>query len=110
MGRGLLEHLLTYFRLQHPFSSLSYTTSCDLEIHQLDTVSAYLNSDLQEEIYLWPPDGVPVKLSGEGPIPVRPGSVSTGIDPMRRGLASLKGSPSLLSQQPNRSVQGLYRD
>ena len=52
-------------------------------------------------------------LSGEGPIPVRPGSVSTGIDPMRRGLASLEGPPSLLSQRPKRSVgtlQGLTCD
>ena len=38
-------------------------------------------------------------LSGMGPVPVRPGSVSTGIDPMRRGPASLEGPPSLLSQQ-----------
>ena len=42
------------------FSSLAYATSSDLEIHQLDAVSAYLNSDLKEEIYLRPPDGVPV--------------------------------------------------
>ena len=34
------------------FSSLTYAASCNLEIHQLDTVSAYLNSNLQEEIYL----------------------------------------------------------
>ena len=43
-------------------------------------------------------------LSGMGPVPVRPGSVSTGIDPMRRGPASLEGPPSLLSQQPKRSL------
>ena len=49
-------------------------------------------------------------LSGEGPIPVRSGSVSTGIDPMHRGPASLEGPPSLLSQQSERSLQGLYRD
>ena len=49
-------------------------------------------------------------LSGMGPVPVRPGLVSTGIDPMCRGLASLKGPPSLLSQQPKWSLQGLYRD
>ena len=53
---------------------------------------------------------LPDPLSGEGPVPVRPGLVSTGIDPMRRGLASLKGPLSLLSQWPKRSVQGLYRD
>ena len=49
-------------------------------------------------------------LSGMGPIPVWPGSVSTGIDPMCRGLASLEGPPSLLSQWPKQSVgtlQGL---
>ena len=49
-------------------------------------------------------------LSGEGPVPVWPGSVSTGIDPMCRGPASLKGPPSLLSQQSEQSLQGLYRD
>ena len=47
---------------------------------------------------------------GKGPIPVWLGLVSTGIDPMRRGPASLKGPPSLLSQRPKRSLQGLYRD
>ena len=49
-------------------------------------------------------------MSGMGPVPVWPGSVSTGIDPMHRGLASLEGPPSLLSQRPKRSLQGLYRD
>ena len=48
--------------------------------------------------------GEDVILSGEGPIPVRPGSVSTGINPMRRGPASLEGPPSLLSQRPKRSL------
>ena len=37
-------------------------------------------------------------LSGEGPVPVRSGLVSTGINPMHRGPASLKGPVSLLSQ------------
>ena len=49
-------------------------------------------------------------MSGERPVPVRPGSVSTGINPMRRGPASLEGPSSLLSQWPKRSVgtlQGL---
>ena len=49
-------------------------------------------------------------VSGEGPVPVRSGLVSTWIDPMHRGLASLEGPPSLLSQRPKRSLQGLYRD
>ncbi len=40
------------------FSCLAYAASKDLEIHQLDVVAAYLNSDLTEEIYLSPPDGV----------------------------------------------------
>ena len=46
-------------------------------------------------------------MSGERPIPVRPGLVSTGIDPMHRGLASLEGPLSLLSQWSERSLQGL---
>ena len=41
------------------FSCLAYAASKDLEIHQLDAVAAYLNSDLTEEIYLSPPDGIP---------------------------------------------------
>ena len=49
-------------------------------------------------------------VSGEGPIPVWSGLVSTGIDPMHRGPASLEGLPSLLSQQSEQSLQGLYRD
>ena len=42
------------------FSSLAYAASLDLEIHQMDAVAAYLNSNLTEEIYLRPLDGVPV--------------------------------------------------
>ncbi len=41
------------------FSCLAYAASCDLEIHQLDAIAAYLNSDLTEEIYMHPLDGVP---------------------------------------------------
>ena len=36
------------------FLSLAHATALDLEIHQMDTVAAYLNSDLTEEIHLWP--------------------------------------------------------
>ena len=49
-------------------------------------------------------------VSGERPVPVRLRSVSTGIDPMRRGPASLEAPSSLLSQRPKQSVgtlQGL---
>ncbi len=41
------------------FSCLVYAASCNLEIHQLDAIAAYLNSDLTEEIYMCPPDGIP---------------------------------------------------
>src|SRR5260370_11492607 len=41
------------------FACLAYAASLNLEIHQLDTVVAYLNSDLTEVIYLHLPDGVP---------------------------------------------------
>ncbi len=41
------------------FSCLVYAAAHDLEIHQLDAVVAYLNSNLTEEIYLQPLDGVP---------------------------------------------------
>ena len=36
-------------------------------------------------------DGGGGTVSGERPIPVWPGLVSTGIDPMHRGPASLEG-------------------
>src|SRR5258708_24960136 len=42
------------------FSCLTYAASRDLEIHQLNTVAAYLNSDLTEEIFLRPPEGIPL--------------------------------------------------
>ena len=42
------------------FTCLAYATSQDLEIHQLDAVAVYLNSDLTEELYLHPPAGVPL--------------------------------------------------
>ena len=38
---------------------------------------------------------------------MRLGSVSAGIDLMHRGLASLEGPPSLLSQRSERPSQGL---
>ena len=41
------------------FSCLAYATSRNLEIHQLYAIVAYLNSDLMEEIYMHPPDGIP---------------------------------------------------
>src|SRR5260221_6165783 len=44
-------------------SSLAYAATHNLEIHQLDAVAAYLNSDLTEEIYLRPPGGIPTSLN-----------------------------------------------
>ena len=43
------------------FTCFTYAAAHDLEIHQLDAIMAYLNSDLHEEIYLHPPEGVPVQ-------------------------------------------------
>src|SRR5260370_21920781 len=45
------------------FSSLAHTATLDLEIHQMDAISTYLNSDLTEEIHLRPLDGVPASLN-----------------------------------------------
>src|SRR5260370_30376093 len=44
------------------FSCLTYAATNDFEIHQMDPVAAYLNSDLNEEICLRPPDGIPMVL------------------------------------------------
>src|SRR5260221_13112570 len=41
-------------------SLLTYAAGQDLEIHQMDAVAAYLNSDLTEEIYISPPKGIPI--------------------------------------------------
>ena len=41
-------------------SLLAYAATQDLEIHQMDAMAAYLNSNLTEEIYIWPPDGIPL--------------------------------------------------
>src|SRR5260370_12083112 len=41
------------------FSCLAYAAVHDLEIHQLNAVAVYLNSNLSKEIYLHPPEGVP---------------------------------------------------
>ncbi len=48
LGRDSLLSLLTYAAVQ------------DLEIHQMDAVATYLNSDLTEEIYISPPEGIPI--------------------------------------------------
>ena len=40
-------------------SCLTYAATRDLEIHHLDAVAAYLNSNLHKEIYLHPPEGIP---------------------------------------------------
>ena len=34
---------------------------CGIKIHHTDAVAAYLNSNLTEEMFLQPPDGVPPK-------------------------------------------------
>src|SRR5260221_8093771 len=41
-------------------SLLTYAAMQDLEIHQMDAVAAYLNSDLTEEIYISLPEGIPI--------------------------------------------------
>ncbi len=41
-------------------SLLTYAAAQDLEIHQMDAMATYLNSDLTEEIYIWPPNGIPL--------------------------------------------------
>ena len=41
-------------------SLLAYAAAQDLEIHQMDAIAAYLNSDLTEEIYISPPKGIPI--------------------------------------------------
>src|SRR5260221_12996550 len=41
-------------------SLLAYAAAQDLEIHQMDAIAAYLNSDLTE-IYSSPPEGIPIR-------------------------------------------------
>ena len=80
-----------------PTSAHSAQTSpaSQLEGHdqqnQLDPEGHYPASPSPHEFFLQLQSGcktenaINVLLSGEGPVPVRQGSVSTGIDPMRRG-------------------------
>jgi Reverse transcriptase (RNA-dependent DNA polymerase) len=39
---------------------ISLAAKYDLELDQMDVATAYLNGKLEEEIYLQPPDGVPI--------------------------------------------------
>jgi hypothetical protein len=40
---------------------LALTAREDMELHQIDVVGAYLQGDLNEEIYMTPPDGLKIK-------------------------------------------------
>ena len=55
---------MDYFNVTSPvvrFDSLQLllviTNALDWEIEMMDIKGAFLNSDLQEEIYMWQPDG-----------------------------------------------------
>ena len=51
----------------------------DLEIHQMDVVTAYLAGDLEEEIYMEVPEGLP-------------GNLQNMVCRLRKGLYGLKQS------------------
>src|SRR5260370_35074192 len=60
------DYILTYsptLSQDTLFLCLAYAAAHDLEIHQMDAVAAYLNSDLTEEIYLQPLYGIPASLN-----------------------------------------------
>jgi hypothetical protein len=44
-------------RIGHLRLALAFGTKYDLEIHQMDVCSAFLGVDLEEEIYMHPPQG-----------------------------------------------------
>jgi hypothetical protein len=43
------------------YTLLALAARKDMELHQIDVVGAYLQGDLNEEIYMTPPDGLKIK-------------------------------------------------
>jgi hypothetical protein len=55
-----IDYKATYVptaRLRHVRLSLAITAKYDLEIHQMDNCTAFLRVDLEEEVYMHPPEG-----------------------------------------------------
>ncbi|KIK78469.1 hypothetical protein PAXRUDRAFT_50399, partial [Paxillus rubicundulus Ve08.2h10] len=40
---------------------VTLTAKHDLELNQMDVFTTYLNRELEEDLYLLPPDGVPIQ-------------------------------------------------
>src|SRR5258708_4457376 len=79
------------------FLCLAYAATHDLEIHQMDTVAAYLNSDLTE-IYLRPLEGIPASSNTV----LHFYFVSTGFDPFETNLhVHCRCRPSCVGRKPS---------
>lgn len=56
-GPGFLETYAPVMRLESFRSLITITATEDFEVHQMDIIGAYLNGDLNEEIYMKQPPG-----------------------------------------------------
>lgn len=66
----------------------------DLEMHQMDVVTAYLAGDLQEEIYMEIPDGLP-------------GNLQNQVCKWKKGLYGLKQSARVWNHRITRTFERL---
>ena len=69
VARGFTQHEgVDYQEVFAPVANLesvriivSLAAKYDLELDQMDVSTAYLNGELEEELYMSPPDGVPIQ-------------------------------------------------
>ena len=61
MGIDYDETFSPVTRLETVRLILAIAAQLCLKIHQMDVETAFLNADLDETEYIWPPDGVPIE-------------------------------------------------
>jgi len=62
MGIDYDETFSLVTRLESVRLILAIAAQVCLKIHQMDVETAFLNADLDETEYIWPPDGVPIEM------------------------------------------------
>lgn len=77
---------------------LAYAVQKGMLIHQMDVVTAFLNGDLEEEIYMHQPEGY-MKTGGEG--------VDTLVCRLKKSIYGLKQSPRCWNQAFKKVVKTL---
>jgi hypothetical protein len=80
-------------RLSHVRLALTIAAKYDLEIHQMDICTAFLGVDLEEEIYMHPPQGYfPLLLNGSRYYDPRSHTLRKMVLRLRKSLYGLKQS------------------